>query len=33
MKLRIFTMPIHPVGRKLNETLKEDREMACSPTS
>ncbi len=28
MKLGFFTMPIHPVGRKLNETLKEDRELA-----
>ncbi|MGH6922432.1 MAG: LLM class flavin-dependent oxidoreductase [Propylenella sp.] len=28
MKLGFFTMPIHPVGRKLHETLKEDRELA-----
>jgi alkanesulfonate monooxygenase SsuD/methylene tetrahydromethanopterin reductase-like flavin-dependent oxidoreductase (luciferase family) len=28
MKLGFFTMPIHPVGRKLNESLKEDRELA-----
>ena len=27
MKLGFFIMPIHPVGRKLNETLKEDREL------
>ena len=27
MKLGFFTMPIHPVGRPLNETLKEDREL------
>ncbi|WP_230532092.1 LLM class flavin-dependent oxidoreductase [Microvirga roseola] len=28
MKLGFFTMPIHPVGRNLTETLKEDRELA-----
>src|SRR4051812_23424436 len=28
MKLGFFTMPIHPVGRDLLETLKEDRELA-----
>ena len=28
MKLGFFTMPIHPVGRNLGETLKEDREFA-----
>src|SRR5215467_6643628 len=28
MKLGFFTMPIHPVGRNLVETLKEDRELA-----
>jgi alkanesulfonate monooxygenase SsuD/methylene tetrahydromethanopterin reductase-like flavin-dependent oxidoreductase (luciferase family) len=28
MKLGFFTMPIHPVGRNLIETLKEDRELA-----
>ena len=28
MKLGFFTMPIHPVGRNLTETLKEDREFA-----
>ncbi|HEX9906515.1 MAG TPA: LLM class flavin-dependent oxidoreductase [Propylenella sp.] len=28
MQLGFFTMPIHPVGRRLNETLREDREMA-----
>jgi alkanesulfonate monooxygenase SsuD/methylene tetrahydromethanopterin reductase-like flavin-dependent oxidoreductase (luciferase family) len=28
MKLGFFTMPIHPVGRSLTETLKEDRELA-----
>ena len=28
MKLGFFTMPIHPVGRKLVETLNEDRELA-----
>jgi alkanesulfonate monooxygenase SsuD/methylene tetrahydromethanopterin reductase-like flavin-dependent oxidoreductase (luciferase family) len=28
MQLGFFTMPIHPVGRKLHETLAEDREMA-----
>ena len=27
MKLGFFTMPVHPVGRKLGETLQEDREM------
>lgn len=27
MKLGFFTMPIHPVGRKLDETLREDREL------
>lgn len=27
MKLGFFTMPIHPPGRRLNETLKEDREL------
>src|SRR5687767_14741743 len=28
MKLGFFTMPIHPLGRKLSETYKEDRELA-----
>jgi alkanesulfonate monooxygenase SsuD/methylene tetrahydromethanopterin reductase-like flavin-dependent oxidoreductase (luciferase family) len=28
MKLGFFVMPIHPVGRNLTETLKEDRELA-----
>ncbi len=28
MKLGFFTMPIHPVGRPLRETLAEDRELA-----
>ncbi len=28
MKLGFFTMPIHPVGRNLVDTLKEDRELA-----
>jgi alkanesulfonate monooxygenase SsuD/methylene tetrahydromethanopterin reductase-like flavin-dependent oxidoreductase (luciferase family) len=28
MKLGFFAMPIHPVGRPLHETLREDREMA-----
>ena len=28
MKLGFFTMPIHPVGRSLLETLNEDRELA-----
>jgi alkanesulfonate monooxygenase SsuD/methylene tetrahydromethanopterin reductase-like flavin-dependent oxidoreductase (luciferase family) len=28
MKLGFFTMPIHPVGRNLIDTLKEDRELA-----
>jgi len=28
MKLGFFAMPIHPVGRHLTETLKEDRELA-----
>src|SRR5689334_1442252 len=28
MKLGFFTMPIHPVGRNLGETLREDREFA-----
>src|ERR1051325_5421293 len=28
MQLGFFTMPIHPVGRNLVETLKEDREFA-----
>ena len=28
MKLGFFTMPIHPVGRSLAETLREDRELA-----
>ena len=28
MKLGFFTMPLHPVGRDLLETLKEDRELA-----
>jgi alkanesulfonate monooxygenase SsuD/methylene tetrahydromethanopterin reductase-like flavin-dependent oxidoreductase (luciferase family) len=28
MQLGFFTMPIHPVGRKLSETYKEDRELA-----
>ncbi len=27
MKLGFFAMPVHPVGRKLGETLQEDREM------
>jgi alkanesulfonate monooxygenase SsuD/methylene tetrahydromethanopterin reductase-like flavin-dependent oxidoreductase (luciferase family) len=28
MKLGFFTMPIHPLGRSLTDTLKEDRELA-----
>ena len=28
MQLGFFTMPIHPVGRSLTETLEEDRELA-----
>lgn len=28
MKLGFFTMPIHPLGRNVTETLKEDRELA-----
>jgi alkanesulfonate monooxygenase SsuD/methylene tetrahydromethanopterin reductase-like flavin-dependent oxidoreductase (luciferase family) len=28
MKLGFFTMPIHPLGRSVTETLKEDRELA-----
>ena len=28
MKLGFFTMPIHPIGRNLSETLHEDRELA-----
>ncbi len=28
MKLGFFTMPIHPLGRKLTEVFKEDRELA-----
>ena len=28
MKLGFFTMPIHPLGRSMTETLKEDRELA-----
>jgi alkanesulfonate monooxygenase SsuD/methylene tetrahydromethanopterin reductase-like flavin-dependent oxidoreductase (luciferase family) len=28
MKLGFFTMPIHPLGRNLTETLQEDRELA-----
>ncbi len=28
MRLGFFTMPIHPVGRSLSETLEEDRELA-----
>ena len=27
MKLGFFAMPVHPVGRRLQETLQEDREM------
>jgi alkanesulfonate monooxygenase SsuD/methylene tetrahydromethanopterin reductase-like flavin-dependent oxidoreductase (luciferase family) len=28
MQLGFFTMPIHPLGRKLSDTFKEDRELA-----
>ena len=28
MKLGFFTMPIHPLGRKLTEVFREDRELA-----
>jgi hypothetical protein len=27
MKLGFFAMPVHPVGRRLQEALQEDREM------
>ena len=28
MDIGFFTMPIHPVGRSIAETLQEDRELA-----
>jgi len=28
MNLGFFAMPVHPTGRNITETLKEDRELA-----